>query len=76
MQPLIYTSPVALWFMRMYAAGVGEFYVNGLQVCNLQPVAGAPAATCASAGGTCTALSSTNVMVRNPSWDSPNIPRQ
>lgn len=48
-----------------FAAGVGEYYVNGLQVCNLQPVAGAPPATCAAAGGTCTALSNADVQVND-----------
>jgi hypothetical protein len=54
-----YCTPSALCYC---AAGVGEYFVNGLQVCNLKPVARAPAATCVAAGGTCTALSADDIV--------------
>jgi hypothetical protein len=38
--------------------------VNGLQVCNLKPVTGAPPATCVAVGGTCTALSTDDIEAR------------
>ncbi len=48
---------------RLCAAGVGNYTINGLQVCNLRPVAGAQPAGCQAVGGTCTPISADVIAV-------------